>query len=97
MLVDLSHAKRHLAITSDSGDTLIVSKALEASDIILDYLDEDGDLEWTSDTVPPLVRSAVLLMLTHLWEHRGDEMEPDAMVWQAVGRVLARTRTPVVA
>jgi len=97
MLVDLSHAKRHLEITVDAEDTLIVAKVLEASDIVTDYLAELADDTWTSDTVPARVRSAVLLMLTHLWEHRGDDMEPDEKVWQAIGRVLARTRAPVIA
>lgn len=98
MLVTLPHAKRQLDISSEVDDVLVVSKIRTASDIILDYLTDDlPATAWTFETVPLRVQSAVLVMLTHLWEHRGDDMAPDEAVWQAVDRVLARTRTPVIA
>src|SRR4029079_1148939 len=43
-----------------------------------------------SDTnVPPRIQSAVLLLLTHLYEHRGDDdMALDANLWEAIRRLL---------
>jgi hypothetical protein len=45
---------------------------------------------------PAFVTAAVLLLLGHLWDHRGDDMVPDDKVWEAIGRLLARSRDPVV-
>lgn len=52
---------------------------------------------WTDATVPKPVQAAVLLMLTHLWDHRGDDMAADDTLWGAIGRLLARSRDPVIA
>jgi hypothetical protein len=53
---------------------------------------------WTDTTVPGPVQAAILLMLTHLHENRGDaEMERDEHVWQAIGRLLMRLRDPALA
>jgi hypothetical protein len=52
---------------------------------------------WTEATVPPAVRSAVLLMLTHLYDHRGEDMTADEQLWLAVERLLMRHRDPVLA
>lgn len=52
---------------------------------------------WTPGSVPPHVRAAVLLMLTHLYENRGDEMKADEALWLAIGRLLARSRDPALA
>ena len=56
-----------------------------------------ASIPWTVDTVPAHVKSAVLLMLTHLVEHRGDDMEHDEHLWQAIDRVLARSKRPTFA
>lgn len=52
---------------------------------------------WTDATVPFQVQSAILLVLTHLYERRGDDMAPDSALWEAVGRLLVRSRDPAVA
>lgn len=54
-------------------------------------------VEWNEDTTPYHVQAAVLLMLTHLYEHRGDDMRLDAALWEAVDRLLARSRDPAFA
>lgn len=52
---------------------------------------------WDEVTAPGHVQSATLLMLTHLYEHRGDEMSPDAHLWLAIERLLMRARDPAFA
>lgn len=52
---------------------------------------------WTEDTVPGNVQSAVLLMLSHLYEHRGDDQKTDEALWQAIERLLMRSRDPAFA
>jgi hypothetical protein len=54
-------------------------------------------LLWTAVTAPRQVISAILLMLTHLWEHRGDAMDTDPHVWEAIRRLLERSRDPAFA
>ena len=60
-------------------------------------------VEWDEDTVPKPVQTAALLMLTHLWEHRGDggnagsSQQPDENIWRAMELFLARHRDPALA
>ena len=54
-------------------------------------------VEWTPDTAPQQVIAAVLLMLTHLYEHRGAVAAGDADVWRAIERLLVRSRDPALA
>jgi hypothetical protein len=95
-LVTLADAKTHLRITTSSHDADITEKLADASAIILDYLREPADT-WDPTTVPKPVKSAVFLMLTHLYEHRGDDPETDEALWSAIGRLLARLRDPAYA
>jgi len=52
---------------------------------------------WTSLTVPGQVRSAILLMLSRLYEQRGDDEKADADCWLAIERLLMRSRDPALA
>ena len=36
-------------------------------------------------------------MLTHLYEHRGDDPETNAALWEAIGRLVIRFRDPAMA
>jgi hypothetical protein len=63
-----------------------------------------GTPVWTELTVPFHIQSATLLMLSHLYEHRGDDMggkvgggNPDTTLWQAIDRILMRSRDPALA
>lgn len=56
-----------------------------------------GPPVWTDATVPGRVQQSVLLMLTHLYEHRGDDMGGDASTWDAIERLLIRSRDPALA
>jgi hypothetical protein len=53
-------------------------------------------VEWTEVTVPGEVKSATLLLLTHMFEHR-DDLRPDEDVWLAIRRLLERSRDPALA
>jgi len=71
-----------------------------ASNAIRDYLKDRNDPAWTDTTAPPRVRDAVLLFVGNRWEHKGDDGAPndtDAAVWDAIDRVLKRSRDPAYA
>jgi hypothetical protein len=95
-LVSLAQAKEHLRIKTSDDDADVYLKVEQASAIILDYLKSRAG-DWTADTAPGQVQAATLLMLGHLHENRGDDMEPDPMVWQAIERLLMRSRDPALA
>lgn len=101
-LISLERAKDHLRVYGDDEDSEIYLKAEEASSIVLDRCNSTAwwraiTPTWTVDTVPPAVRSAMLLLLTHLYEHRGDDMGEDERLWAAVDRLIAMHKDPVVA
>jgi hypothetical protein len=53
---------------------------------------------WTETTVPSNVKAAILVMLTHYYEHRGDDMDKyDESAWQAVRNLLVGFRDPALA
>jgi hypothetical protein len=95
-LISLEDAKAQLQITTTDDDAIIQAKSDEATEIILDYIGRRGDLgstvEWTALTAPRPVIAAIKIMLTHLYEHRGDDMTLDDKQWEAVARLLARIR-----
>lgn len=100
-LISLDTAKAHLGVTGTDDDALVTNKTDEATAIILDYLAPrnkaaDGS-DWTEATLPKVVQSAIEIMLTHLYEHRGDDMQPDEAVWKAIERLLMRSRDPALA
>ena len=96
-LVTLAVGKDHLHITGTAEDDRVTRQIEDASDYILRYLDIYGDPDWTPETVPPLVRSCVLLKLTSLHDHLGEDMELDEHLRQALSHALMVLRTPSVA
>lgn len=56
-----------------------------------------GAPAFTSATVPLNVQAAILLMLTRLYEHRGDAEKEDTDLWVAIERLLMRSRDPALA
>lgn len=101
VLVTLTQAKAHLRITLpalDPGDVDLQLKLDQAEAIILNYLGTGADAAWVSPaTVPGVVSAAILLMLAHLFEHRGDDQDADAELWQAIDRLLVRYRVSAIA
>jgi hypothetical protein len=94
-LVTLERAKSHLKIFVDDENDDVQDKIEQASDIIVDYLKTDE--VWTTEDAPKPVVTAVLLMLTHLYENRGEDMRADEAVWSAIRNVLAMRRAPTFA
>lgn len=98
-LVSLDRLKRHLYIDGAEHDADLADRAAEATAIIVDYL-KTPEHGWTIDTVPPNVRSAILLCAADLWERRGTGMKPsegDAVLTETVKSLLHRLRDPAYA
>lgn len=108
VLVTFAQAKYQLGIpTTDIADAdreaLIQLKLDDAEGLIVQRCSSTAywapiAAAWTAGTVPAGVRSAILLLLTHLYEHRGDDdMAIDAPLWQAIDNLLALNKDPVIA
>lgn len=108
-LVTLAQAKAHLRIDTIDGDPDDVDLQLkidQASAIVIDYLSTRADPNWSvadplptgGIVVPGNVSAAVLLVLAHLYEHRGDDMATvDEALWLAVTRLLVRFKDAALA
>jgi Phage gp6-like head-tail connector protein len=95
-LLTLADAKIHLYITDTLHDADVQQKLTEAQDVIVDYLGEQVDPLWTDTTAPPRVVASIKLYLTHLYEHRGDDLSADREVWEGIRRLLARSRMDAI-
>jgi len=100
-LVTLARAKTHLHVDGNDHDDDVQQKVTAASATIRDYLKNQNDPTWTPTTVPPFIAQAVLLLLAHEYEHRGDEFgasqDNDVKVWEAVANLCRRSRDPALA
>jgi hypothetical protein len=103
-LVPLPDVKVHLRVTDAAHDADITATYAAAQDAILAYLTTAADATWTPTTTPRPVKHAILILTTHLYEHRGDDMSPsdsgstpDEDVWLAIARLLAMYRDPTLA
>lgn len=104
--VTLPAAKDHLRITDSAHDADVTAKLEAAEAIILDYLIA-GRTRLPDPTLPIaasmgglIIQSAILELLTGLYEHRGDDFGvdmPDDELWCAVRRKLMRLRDPALA
>jgi len=101
VLVTLDAAKTHLRIVDTDHDADVTQKLTDASAAIRDYVKDRNDPTWAPGTVPPWIEASVLLLLAHLYEHRGDEFGPnqdnDDRVWAAIANLCRRTRDPALA
>lgn len=106
-LVDLDTVKRHLNETGSERDEDLSLKLLQAEAIILAYLARPSDEEWaetiagwTDETVPEMVRAAILVKVLELVRFRGDDGGPDAeagFLSKDIRSLLSSLKTPVVA
>ncbi len=90
-LVTTDEARRQLRLTASDmevADTAadVADKMAQATGIIVDYIDAPGN-EWTDVTVPVVVKTAILLMLTELFENGAE-----ADITMPIRNVLRRTR-----
>jgi hypothetical protein len=101
VLVTLQQAKDHLRVTTaalDPGDADIQAKLDQAEAIILNYLKAQADPLWVSPaTAPANVTAAILILLTALREHRGDDQTLDELSWTTIERLLVGLRDPALA
>ena len=99
-LVTLATALEHLRLTLTAGDPReadVQLKLDQAEVIIVDYIAERADPSWAQGTAPKDVTAAILLMLTRLYEHRGDLEDADAELWLSIERLLMRRRDAAIA
>jgi hypothetical protein len=96
LLVTLPEAKAHLRILDTTHDADISQKLDTAQEAILAYEALAGDATWTDATVPRAVKHAILLLLTHYYEDRGEDLERDEKVWTAIRELLGRHRDPTL-
>ena len=100
-LVTLPDAKVHLRVTDATHDADIADKLAVAQSWVLAYLMSAADATWTSSTVPRPVRHAIQIVLTLLYEHRGDDMDSGTSAaeatWNHVRTLLAPFRDPTLA
>lgn len=100
--VTLSQGKAHLRITHDDDDSDIALKVDQAEAAVLDRINSTAhwraiSVTWTDVTIPPAVQAAMLIVLTHLSENRGDDMAADALLWAAVDALIWLHKDPVLA
>jgi len=100
-LLTLSEGKEHLRIPQgeDDHNSDIVAKIDEASDLVVKHCNLTPDPGWNdgSAPVPGNVKAAACVVLTYLYERRGETMTVSADIWQAVERVLVATRVSAMA
>lgn len=89
-LITLAEAKTQLRITSDAHDADIELKRVQASEIVVDYLKGNADESWTDANVPGVVKAAILIQLTVLFDRE------DVGIPQGVKDILARKHKPTV-
>lgn len=89
-LVPLQDAKAHLLIPDDDTDHdgEVQTKLDDAEAILLAYINPPPAIPWTDADLPFQVRAAILVLLTNLYENRGNDMKADESVWQAIERML---------
>jgi len=92
----LAEAKTHLRIVDMASDADVQQKLDAAQEDIVAYCATAIEPTWTATTTPKAIKHAVLLLLTHLYENRGDDLAPDEHVWLAIGRLLAMYRDPTL-
>jgi hypothetical protein len=103
VLVSEDQATVHLRLGTPLSAEIeadLLAKLQQANDAILDFLGPQINPLWDTTSVPSIVQAAILLYLTNLWEHRGDDGAPsdaDNACWLAIERLLRRLRMPVIA
>lgn len=106
-LVTLVEAQNHLRIPLTSTDDDLFLKIAQAEAVIRQYLERiDGTdwdatmAAWTSDTVPPVIKAAILCQVGELYRFRGDDLEQPARepgyLSPLIRSLLARYRDPVL-
>lgn len=101
-LLEFEQAKSHLRVRHSFEDELIEGLCVQATGIVLDYLEATDNVElspavWEITTVPEPVKAAIKEVLANLYRHRGDEGEMAGPITPRVENVLRRYRRPALA
>lgn len=104
-LISFEQARDHLQLTADLAPEVVedlMTKMDQASALVLDRINtteqwRTTSATWTELTVPRAVQTAMLLVLTHLYEHRGDDQSSDEALWRSVNNLISLHRDPVIA
>jgi Phage gp6-like head-tail connector protein len=91
-----------LRITDAAHDSDVDEKLATAQEAVLAYLGPAADATWTPVTAPVAVKHAILLLTVHYYEHRGDDLGPnarsdEAVIWKELRNLLAFYRDPALA
>jgi len=74
-LITLSLAKAHLRVgDSNHDDELIKEKLLMAIGVAEDLTNRDFRTDYNSETLPPAIKAAVLLILGTLYDNESDQI-----------------------
>lgn len=92
-LATLPELKTRLGFDFDHDDAALTLILVEAQDHVLKYVGKTDDA-WTDQTVPPRIKSAIILTSARLYANRDDDGE---ILTPAVKSLLRRDRKPVVA
>jgi hypothetical protein len=93
-LITLAQAKAQLRIDDTESDTELAEMVTAASAVVVGYIGGTGAPAYTVDTVPAAVRTAVLLVLSSLYQDREGMEDP---VGVAVKSILRPFRDPSLA
>ena len=97
-LISTAAARIQLRLTESELENADVAadlaqKVEDATGIVIDYIKNPGH-GWTEQTVPSPVRTAILLVLTTIYEYRGGEVDP---ISPSVKSLLDRLRDRTLA
>jgi hypothetical protein len=96
MAVTLDEAKLALHITDPARDAEVQMYLDQATAFVTQYIGPVRLPEAPED----IVDAAVMKLLGHLYEHRGDDagsvFGPDTKIWETLSEFLMRTRDPAV-
>lgn len=99
-LITLEEAVGQLKISADEDEDDITLKMSLATAIVIDYI-KRPDHGWDADTVPDVVKAAILEQLVELYRFRGDDPQApapaDGYLSPSISRKLHRYRDPALA
>jgi len=97
-LLTVEEAKTHTHISDAALDADVQQKLDAAEEWVLAYLGTAADETWTPTTAPRMVKHAILLLTSYLYDHRGDDTTAtDGHIWDVLRPALGMYRDPTVA
>jgi len=94
-LVTIGDVRDRLRIDAPDDDFDVQAMTEQATDIVVDYL-KKPDHSWTSETVPPRIKAAILLVVGRLYMDREGQLE-GGILSDTVKALVHRDRDPAIA